>query len=320
MRFYRFSTVVALVAFGCAQQQQLDDEPTDDTPSDGDGGSIAGKASTGGSVGKAGTSSTAGKAADMAGGSSGGKGGGGGSGAMEEDGGETGSGGTPAQGGKATGGTGGKATGGTGGKATGGTGGKAAGGSGGSAGTGGSSAGTGGGGTGGAGCKPSTGGPVAGLSARYQSEINGTTGTSVGSQLSIYNTSANTFNLTDLRIRYYLTNEVAATINKNINWAWLRPIAGGQTDIKPKVIFNVVDMTCTAAKADTYFEFTFTADAGLLSPNQYVLLSWTANNGATQSFDQSNDYSFSAGQVIGSDYNNVVVLQNSGTKLWGTEP
>jgi hypothetical protein len=316
MRFSHFLTAAVLVAMGCAQQEQSDDAALgdpEDMPSD--GGSSAGK--TTGGASQSGASSTAGKASTTAGTSNGGffgDEGGSGGGAGEATGGGGGSAGKAAGG---SGGTGGKAAGGSGG-----TGGKAAGGSGGTGGkaaggSGGSSAGTGGAGID---CTPHSGGPVAGLSLRYESEVDGATDTSVGSQISIYNTSGTTFNLADLRVRYYLTNEVAAAMTKSINWAWLRPIAGGETNIKDKLEFNIVDLGCSASGADTYFEFTFKADAGLLAPNQYVLFSWVVSNGASQSFTQGNDYSFNAGQKIDADYGKVVLLQQNLNKLWGTEP
>jgi hypothetical protein len=314
MRFSRFMTAAVLVAMGCAQQEQSTDVTPDemgDMPSD--GGSSAGNAADGGSANKSGASAAAGKPG-VAGSASGGKGG------MDDgsDGGSAGggmagkaSGGTAGVGGKAMGG-GGSGGAGAGGKASGGTagaGGKASGGASGSGGSG-----------GGLQCMPHPGGPIAGLSLRYESEVDDATGTHIGSQVAIYNTSSSAFNLADLRVRYYLTNEVAATIDKKINWAWIRPIAGGETDIKAKVQIEVVDLDCKATGADAYLEFTFKADAGLLASQQYVLFSWDASNGATQSFNQSNDYSFNAGQAIASDYSKVVLLQNNLNRLWGTEP
>lgn len=283
MRFSRFMSAAVLVAMGCAQQEQSDDAAPDEMEQMPEGGAAGGKAA-GGSSNKAGSNATAGSPGAGKGGTTG-----------DEDGGSGGSGGSGGTGGKAAGGSGGASGSGSGGKATGGSGGVGP-------------------------CMPNTGGPVPGLSLRYESEVDGATGTNVGSQIAVYNTSTSTFNLADLRVRYYLTNEVAADLTKTINWAWLRPIAGGQTDIKSKVQFTVVDLTCSATGADSYFEFTFKADAGLLEPQQYVLFSWVASNGATQNFDQSDDYSFDAGQAIGSDYSKIVLLQNNLNRLWGTEP
>jgi hypothetical protein len=149
----------------------------------------------------------------------------------------------------------------------------------------------------------------------------GGSGSGIGAQLALYNTGQSTLNLADLKIRYYLTNEVQAGLNRNINWAWYRPIAGGgQDDKKPKVSFSVVPMTCKTATADSYLEFVFTADAGLLEPAHYLLFSWTANNGSNQNFTQSNDYSFDTTSKVDADDSKIVVLQMSGTRVWGTEP
>ena len=314
MRYSGVAAVVLTVAAACAEQSNppAEAEP-DDTADSGSGGSsdTGGKTSTtnGGSLPKSGTS-FGGK---PAGGSSTG-------GTPDENlGGEASNVGTS---GKASGGTGGKGNGGTAGKASGGssgTGGKASGGAGGT-GTAGTTGMAGNVGSGGA-CTSSPNGPIAGLSARYESEIKGATGTGIGSKLIIANAGPSTLNLTDLKLRYYLTNEVSAAIGKTINWAWYRPNGGGnQVDKKAKVTFNVVPMPCAVASANTYFEFTFTADAGLLEAGYQIYFSWTANNGASQNFTQTNDYSFDTNAVEGTNDTKIVVLQNSGTRVWGTEP
>ena len=293
MRYFGVAAVVLMVAAACAEQSNPPPEgEPDDTADSGSGGSSdsGGKASTtsGGSLPKSGTSS-GGKAS-----------GGSNTGGDENLGGEASSIGGSANAGTAgktsggtggttgTAGTGGKATGGTGGKASGGTGGTASGGTTGTAGTSGS----------GGACTSSPNGPIQGLSARYESEIKGATGTGIGSKLIIANAGPSTLNLADLKLRYYLTNEVTAAINKTINWAWYRPNGGGnQVDKKSKVSFNVVPMPCAGSNANAYFEFTFTADAGLLEAGYQIYFSWTANNGASQNFTQSNDYSFDSNAV-----------------------
>ena len=303
MRYSGVATLLLVVAGACAEQNN----PTPGYVPDesGEGGENAniemgGKtSSSGGSLPKSGTT-FGGKPATTAGSNAGGE-------PDDGAGGDTGTGGTAGTGGKASGGTAG-----TGGKASGGAGGTAgAGGKGGSGGT---------QGTGGS-CTMSPNGPIAGLSARYQGEINGAMNTSIGSKLVVANQGPSTLNLADLRIRYYLTNEVQAAITETINWAWYRPNAGGnQVDKKSKVSFNVVAMNCSATNANAYVEFVFTADAGLLEPGYQVYFSWAASNQASQNFVQTNDYSYDAAAVEGTDNAKIVVLQNSGTRVWGTEP
>ena len=311
MRYFGVAGVVALIAVvACAEQNNPLPGPPDET---GDGGSSDGN--TGGKANGGSGGSVISKAGTAAGGKPS-------SGGTDNEGGANENvvtGGTGGAGGTASGGAGGKA--GSGGGGAGGSGGKASGGAGGSAGSGGKGGAGGTGGTGGAGCTPTTNGPIGGLSARYDSEIDGATGTGIGSKLIIANQGPSTLNLADLKLRYYLTNEVQATLNKTINWAWYRPNAGGnQVDKKSKVMFNVVPMTCKTANADAYLEFTFTADAGLLEVGYQIYFSWTANNSASQNFTQTNDYSFDTAAVEGTDDTKVVVIQNSGTRVWGTEP
>jgi hypothetical protein len=307
---------VLLLAVACAvQNNPLPTGNDDDGGASGSGGA-AGKAGAGGSSSQAGTVNKAGTSA-------GGKAGAG-TGGNEPQGGDA-SAGEPSGGGMGgkggTGGAGGVAgSGGTGGK--GGTGGAA--GSGGAAGTGGTggSAGSGGnGGSGGSGgaCMAAMSAPVAGVSARYLNEPG--PATSMGAQLELYNAGPNTLNLADLKLRYYFTNEVTAPLQITINWAWYRPTAGGGQDDKlAKVQFANVKLSCKANNADSYLEFSFKADAGLLEPSHLLIFSFVASNGMGQSFTLSNDYSYDAAAKIDADDSKIVIFQNSGTRAWGTEP
>jgi hypothetical protein len=305
MRSLRSSALVLLIVAACAEQNTPIPDNTEGSGADsGSGGktSTGGKASTGGK-----TSSTGGSMADKAGATS--------TGGKTATGGSDNAGGDNAGGEPSSAGTGGKASGGTGGKANGGSGG-----TGGKGGSGGTSGSGGGNGSGGSGCKPSPTGPIGGISARYEPEITGASGTGIGSKLIIANTGQNTLDLGTLKLRYYLTNEVQAAINKTINWAWYRPNAGGnQVDKKGNVAFQVVPLDCTSASANAFLEFTF-AGAGNLEPDHQIYFSWTANNGASQSFMQSNDYSFDAAAKEGTDDMKITVLKTDGTLVWGTEP
>lgn len=282
-----------LIAIGCAQQSEY---TFDGDPSDGDGSG----AKSGASSGKGGSSSTGGKTSTTGGKTSTG-------GTPSTTGGKTTAGSSTDDGGESDGGESGS-SGGSAGSSTAGSAGKA-----GSGGTGGSSS----------GCTPTTSGPVQGLSARYESEMDGN-GSGIGAQLVIFNEGPSTLNLADLKLRYYLTieNEVPAdAINENVNWAFIRPNpGGGETPIKDKVSYAVVPLECTGNGADAYLEFTFAADAGNVGPGYHMRLSFTANNGQNQSFDQSNDYSFNKDQPSNTDYEKVVVIQNGGNRAWGTEP
>jgi len=208
-----------LLVAACAEQNtpipDISDDGSGADSSSGGSDTSGGKTSNGGSVAtagsvmmsKAGTTSTAGKTSM---GGSGNAGGDDGVGGTQNGAGTAGKAGSGSKGGSGgTGGTGGKG-------GSGGTGGK--GGSGGTSGSGGSA---------GSGCKASPSGPIGGISARYEPQIAGVTGASIGSKLIIANIGPNTVDLGTLKLRYYLTNEVTASVQPTINWAFYRPNAGG---------------------------------------------------------------------------------------------
>jgi Cellulose binding domain len=302
MRSLRLSALVVLLVAACAEQNTPVPDNSDGAGADsGSGGggktSSGGKASTGGSVAtggnmanKAGSTSTAGKT----------------SGGGDTNAGGDNAGGEPSSAG--TGGSGGKASGGAGGK----------GGSGGSGGSGGKGGSGGAGGSGGSGCKPSPSGPIGGISARYEPEKTGASGTSIGSKLIIANIGPNTVDLGTLKLRYYLTNEVSASVQTMINWAYYRPNAGGG-QMNRTVTMSLNSLACTGGGADSYLEFTFNG-AGNLEVGYQVYFSWAATNTATQNFNQANDYSFDAAAKETADDTKVVVLKTDGTLVWGNEP
>ncbi|HEX2672730.1 MAG TPA: cellulose binding domain-containing protein [Polyangiaceae bacterium] len=318
MQSWRFGAGLLLTVVACAvQNNPLPEDGGDDD--DVGGTSAGGKASSAGkSAGGVPTSSGSsqgGKSGDGSGGDfgdqEGGKGGTSSGGAA----GKTSGGSATGGGGAGTSGSGGKGGSTSGGTSSGGGGSTSGGVSGGGSGGGGTSSGGGGGGS----CMPLNAGNLAGISARYEKE--GNDDYALAGKLIIANTGPNTLNLADLKLRYYFTNEVTAALQKTINWCYYRPNGGGaQEDRTGKVSFDVVPMACKPTGADTYLEFKFTADAGLLEPGKQIYFSWAVHNSASQKFTKTNDYSYDASATEGNDFNKVVVLQNSGSKIWGTEP
>jgi len=158
------------------------------------------------------------------------------------------------------------------------------------------------------------------MSARYQSQQNASSTTSLGAQLAIYNQGSASVDLADLHLRYYLTNEVAAQVNTSINYAYVTTIpSGGQTPISSAVQASLVAMAAPKSYADSYLEFGFNASAGTLTPSHSVLLSWSTSNSAAQAFTQTNDYSFSSSQTTSGDYAKVVLLHGT-CVIWGNPP
>lgn len=308
MQSWRFGAALLLTVAACAvQNNPLPDDSGDDDDA------VAGS-SAGGKTSSAGKSS--GGTQSGSGSSQGGKSGDGAGGDMEDRGGG-GKGGSGGAAGKPSGGTSAGGSGGTASGGKGGSGGTSAGGGG--AANGGTAAGGGGSGGGGSSCTPLNAGNLAGISARYEKE--GNDDYALAGKLIIANVGPNTVNLADLKLRYYFTNEVTAALEKTINWCYYRPNGGGaQEDRTGKVSFDIVPMTCKPTGADTYLEFKFTADAGLLEAGKQIYFSWAVHNSASQKFTKTNDYSYDASATEGNDFNKVVVLQNSGSRIWGTEP
>jgi hypothetical protein len=87
-----------------------------------------------------------------------------------------------------------------------------------------------------------------------------------------------------------------------------------------KITYSVADLDeCSTAAADSYFEFTFAADIGVLTPGNHLKFSFAATNTASQMFIQTGDYSYDVAQMTSSDYSNVVILNSAGV-VWGAEP
>ncbi|APR79132.1 Endoglucanase F precursor [Minicystis rosea] len=156
---------------------------------------------------------------------------------------------------------------------------------------------------------------------QYKVENGAASSAAIGSQLWIVNTSTDMVNLNDLGLRYYLTNEVAATLQKNINWANIGLVGGSNSGFPTgDIMITVVPMATPVPGADTYVEFSFTGSAHMLSPNQRVQFSWTIQNFMSQQFAQTGDYSFSAGATSQQDWPKAVLVYQGQSVVWGVEP
>jgi hypothetical protein len=296
MRHLQLFVVLGLALVGCATGT---DAGVETSGSGGAAGSISsGGDSTGGSA--SGGSATGGAQSGGSGGTvTGGQGG------------DTSSGGSTTGGtssGGATGGTGG--TGGT----TGGTGGTG-GATGGSGGTGGTTGGT-GGATGGAGGSPS----VDGLSVRYDVGATGS-GTAIDSTIWIFNDGTSTLSLDGVALYYYLTlsSEVKSPVPR-IDWANIQKTSGGAADqVLGSLSISTQSLT-PVTNADSYFMVTFSGGKSL-QPGYRLQFHWTATNSNSESFVQSNDYSFNASYTSdsGTAWDHIVLKQGSAI-LWGKEP
>ena len=283
-----------LLPVACAQGVQDTSDNVDPSGGTGGGtvGSSAGKSS--GGAGKA--NGGAGQGNGTAGSAMGGGGAKGAAGA--------GTGG--ALGGASSGGAGGKANAGAGG-ATGGTSGSAS---------------TAGGGAGGsmAGAANGTAGSssVAGFSVQYKNLNGSATDAYISCEILAKNSGPNSLQVSELKVRYYFTDEPKKTNTFQNNFQHLN-VPGNQADLK--VTQTVVGMAPTKPTADTYIEFSFSSSHGTLAPGEALDFAWQMQsaNPATDNFTESNDYSFDASKSALTDWTHVVLLQGS-SPLWGATP
>ncbi len=142
----------------------------------------------------------------------------------------------------------------------------------------------------------------------------------LGSQLWIVNNSSNPVNLDDLTLRYYFTNEVTASLTTSINWANIG-VTGGSSAGFPTgdIALAVVPMSMPVASADTYVEFSFTGGE-MLPAGRFVQFSWRVQDFMSQNFTQTGDYSFDAAATAETEWQNVVLLYQGQSVVWGVPP
>jgi hypothetical protein len=158
-----------------------------------------------------------------------------------------------------------------------------------------------------------------GLSVAYQVQNSGATSAYIGATLSVKNSSGAAVPLSQLKVRYYITDEVHKTLQWTLNWAHVT--TGGPFG-NLGVNFTSGALAPTGTNADTYLDFTFTStDHTNLANNESADWSWMVNgpNQATDIYTQTNDYSYDASKTSLMNWTHVVLYQN-GTGVWGALP
>ncbi len=206
-------------------------------------------------------------------------------------------------------GTAGKGSGGT--SATAGAGGK--GGSGGKGGAGGKG-GTGGKGGSGGGAGGDSGPvnmPIVGLSVTFKADSAADPVDFLGGELDLINDTAQPLSLSDVKIRYYFSNEITGVMpSVTMNWAQFGPKTnlGGAT-----CTGKVAAADAPKAGADSYVELTCSgASSSELTAGTLLKISWKAGAQGQGKFIQSDDWSFT-------DPTKIVVM-NGTTIVWGIDP
>jgi hypothetical protein len=158
-----------------------------------------------------------------------------------------------------------------------------------------------------------------GLSVLYEVQDPAAMSAYIGCELSITNSGTGSPGLSDLKARYYYTDEVQQTPQITINWSHVST-SGADEDLE--VTSSVVSLVPAVTDADTYVEFSFSSNSSpALTPGESAMFSWQLQ-GPTPSQDiytQTNDYSFDASTTTLTSWDHIVLLQ-SGTVVWGLTP
>jgi len=189
----------------------------------------------------------------------------------------------------------------------------------GNSGAGGTSGGAGASGSGG-GTVTSDAGFVAGMQVLYAVQSTAAMSPYIECELHAKNGGTSTVAVSELKLRYYYTNEeVGKPPTLTLNWSHVTTGGANQT-------LDVTSMVNALApaknNADTYVEFSLaSASHTNLSPNESADFSWRMNgpNQATDVFTQTNDYSFDVGRTTPQQWDHVVLVRN-GTVVWGVPP
>jgi endoglucanase len=208
--------------------------------------------------------------------------------------------------------------------------------------SGGGSSGTGSGGSGGAGMDASTdarggsgnggstgpgtggstgsgGGPVSGFSVLYANMQTAAMSAYIGCELHAKNSAMGSLAVSELKLRYYYTNEVTSAPQLMQNWSH---VSTGGAQGALSVTFTVNPLMPPASTADTYLEFSLSsADHPNLAPGESADFSWQMQgpDPSRNKYTQTNDYSWDATKTSAQPWEHVVLLRN-GFVIWGSPP
>lgn len=149
------------------------------------------------------------------------------------------------------------------------------------------------------------------LAVQYKLNNTSIIGNTINATFNIKNNGTAAVNLSNLKLRYYLTKEGSASLNFWCDWAQV-----GTSSVNGS--FGSISPAKTGA--DTYLEIGFSSAAGSIAAGgqsgdiqiRIAKADWT-------NFDQANDYSFDSTKTSYANWNKVTLFQN-GNLAWGIEP
>jgi Cellulose binding domain len=157
-----------------------------------------------------------------------------------------------------------------------------------------------------------------GFSVLYGVQSSGATSPYIECELHAKNSGTSSAQVSELKLRYYFTDEVHKAPQITINWSHIST-SGANAGLA--VSAAVGTLVPAATGADTYVELALSSSHSLLGPGESADFSWRLNgpNQATDIYTQTNDYSFDSSKTSVTSWGHVVLLQNSSV-LWGTLP
>ncbi len=153
--------------------------------------------------------------------------------------------------------------------------------------------------------------PIVGLSVTFKADSAADPVDFLGGELHLINDTAQPLSLSDIKIRYYFSNEITGvTPSVMMNWAQFGPktnLGGATCTGKIAAIDN------PKAGADSYVELTCSgANSSDLTAGTLLKISWKAGAQGQGKFIQADDWSFT-------DPTKIVVM-NGSTIVWGIDP
>jgi endoglucanase len=180
------------------------------------------------------------------------------------------------------------------------------------------------GGTAGAGGAADSGGATpdamtSGLSVRYAALKAQASSAYVQCELHADNTGSSLVPLSELKLRYYFSDDVKKTPQITINWSHV--CVPGNCGSTLAVTSTVNALTPPEATADTYLEFSFSSNHPILGPGDTADFAFQMQgpNPAADVYTQTNDYSFDASKTTPSNWDHVVLLRDTAV-VWGLPP
>lgn len=149
------------------------------------------------------------------------------------------------------------------------------------------------------------------LSVQYKLANANATDNSIYATFNIKNTGTAAVNLSDLKLRYYLTKEGSANLNFYCDYAQIGTsrVSGSFAAVSP-----------AKTGADTVLEISLGAAAGTIAAGgQSGDIQVRVAKADWSNFNEANDYSFDGTKTAYADWSKVTLYQG-GTLVWGVEP